>query len=176
MEQPSTIDANGKTGAIDAAKQVDIRDRIKELRRVPAKELLPNPKNWRRDSRDIGDSFPRSARFWLVRSTRIRATTTRSQQRDHAGERRPGEILHRCYDDDHALRRNPLPRTGAAAQSPARRAFMFAKLYGPWQAYGPEPGATVVVPLPPIWQQSDALVLVHPLVWIVNSSWHAQYG
>ena len=24
-----------------------IRDRIKELRRVPAKELLPNPKNWR---------------------------------------------------------------------------------------------------------------------------------
>ncbi len=24
-----------------------IRDRIKELRRVPAKELIPNPKNWR---------------------------------------------------------------------------------------------------------------------------------
>src|SRR5262249_26503255 len=24
-----------------------IRDRIKKLRRVPAKELLPNPKNWR---------------------------------------------------------------------------------------------------------------------------------
>lgn len=24
-----------------------VRDRIKELRRVPAKELLPNPKNWR---------------------------------------------------------------------------------------------------------------------------------
>src|SRR6516162_4007244 len=24
-----------------------IRDRIKELRRVPASELLPNPKNWR---------------------------------------------------------------------------------------------------------------------------------
>src|SRR5439155_9472870 len=24
-----------------------IRDRIKELRRVPAKELVPNPKNWR---------------------------------------------------------------------------------------------------------------------------------
>src|SRR5262245_129544 len=26
---------------------VKIRDRIKELRRVPARELLPNPKNWR---------------------------------------------------------------------------------------------------------------------------------
>ncbi len=25
-----------------------IRDRIRELRRVPAKDLLPNPKNWRR--------------------------------------------------------------------------------------------------------------------------------
>ncbi len=25
-----------------------IRDRIKELRRIPAKDLLPNPKNWRR--------------------------------------------------------------------------------------------------------------------------------
>jgi hypothetical protein len=24
-----------------------IRDRIKELRRVPARELQPNPKNWR---------------------------------------------------------------------------------------------------------------------------------
>jgi hypothetical protein len=24
-----------------------IRDRIKELRRVPARDLLPNPKNWR---------------------------------------------------------------------------------------------------------------------------------
>lgn len=24
-----------------------IRDRVKELRRVPARDLLPNPKNWR---------------------------------------------------------------------------------------------------------------------------------
>jgi ParB-like chromosome segregation protein Spo0J len=32
-------------GAIDP---IQIRDRIKELRRVPAKELLRNPKNWRR--------------------------------------------------------------------------------------------------------------------------------
>ena len=27
---------------------IQIRDRIRELRRVPAKDLLPNPKNWRR--------------------------------------------------------------------------------------------------------------------------------
>src|ERR1700687_5432546 len=27
--------------------KMKIRDRIKELRRVPARELLPNPKNWR---------------------------------------------------------------------------------------------------------------------------------
>jgi len=26
---------------------MQIRDRIKELRRVPASELIPNPKNWR---------------------------------------------------------------------------------------------------------------------------------
>src|SRR5260370_26054711 len=29
-------------------KQLRIRDRIRELRRVPAAELTPNPKNWRR--------------------------------------------------------------------------------------------------------------------------------
>jgi len=28
-------------------RAVKIRDRIKELRRVPARELRPNPKNWR---------------------------------------------------------------------------------------------------------------------------------
>jgi DNA modification methylase len=33
---------------IGAVDPIQIRDRIKELRRVPAKELLPNPKNWRR--------------------------------------------------------------------------------------------------------------------------------
>ena len=31
-----------------AVSGIQIRDRIKELRRVRAKELLPNPKNWRR--------------------------------------------------------------------------------------------------------------------------------
>src|SRR5215469_15065977 len=33
-------------GSIDNAMR--IRDRIKELRRVKARDLLPNPKNWRR--------------------------------------------------------------------------------------------------------------------------------
>lgn len=32
----------------EAVDRVRIRDRIKELRRVPARDLLPNPKNWRR--------------------------------------------------------------------------------------------------------------------------------
>src|ERR1700735_2417910 len=32
----------------DGSAAPRIRDRIKTLRRVPAKELLPNPKNWRR--------------------------------------------------------------------------------------------------------------------------------
>src|SRR5271163_4520279 len=31
---------------------MEIRDRITELRRVPAKELLPNPKNWRRHPKE----------------------------------------------------------------------------------------------------------------------------
>jgi hypothetical protein len=30
-----------------AVESIRISDRIRELRRVPAKELLPNPKNWR---------------------------------------------------------------------------------------------------------------------------------
>jgi DNA modification methylase len=30
------------------ATKTSIRDRVKELRRVPGKELIPNPKNWRR--------------------------------------------------------------------------------------------------------------------------------
>ena len=31
-----------------AAATIQIRDRIKEFRRVQAKDLVPNPKNWRR--------------------------------------------------------------------------------------------------------------------------------
>jgi hypothetical protein len=35
----------------EAAKPMTIRDRIKELRRVRASDLVPNPKNWRRHQR-----------------------------------------------------------------------------------------------------------------------------
>jgi ParB-like nuclease domain len=31
-----------------AAGELQVRDRIRDLRRVPARELIPNPKNWRR--------------------------------------------------------------------------------------------------------------------------------
>jgi hypothetical protein len=31
---------------------VEIKDRIKELRRVEARQLLPNPKNWRRHPKE----------------------------------------------------------------------------------------------------------------------------
>jgi hypothetical protein len=33
---------------IGAVSSIQIRDRIKEFRRVQAKDLVPNPKNWRR--------------------------------------------------------------------------------------------------------------------------------
>src|SRR5713226_8097073 len=42
---------NGSAAAVQdkrAAAVSGIRDRIKELRRVRAKDLVPNPKNWRR--------------------------------------------------------------------------------------------------------------------------------
>jgi ParB-like nuclease family protein len=36
-----------------------IRDRIRELRRVPARELLPNPRNWRRHPREQATALQR---------------------------------------------------------------------------------------------------------------------
>ena len=36
------------TRGVGAVEPLQIRDRIQELRRVPAKDLLPNPRNWRR--------------------------------------------------------------------------------------------------------------------------------
>lgn len=40
--------ANGTEHSDRANDRLQIRDRIRELRRVPARELIPNPKNWRR--------------------------------------------------------------------------------------------------------------------------------
>jgi ParB-like chromosome segregation protein Spo0J len=34
-----------------------IRDRVVEMRRVPAKELVPNPKNWRRHPKAQADAL-----------------------------------------------------------------------------------------------------------------------
>jgi len=56
-EESSTFELGKEDGSttpvaianrIGAAKPIQIRDRIKELRRVRARELLPHPKNWRR--------------------------------------------------------------------------------------------------------------------------------
>jgi hypothetical protein len=38
-----------------ARRDLAIRDRIRELRRVPARDLLPNPKNWRRHHKNQAD-------------------------------------------------------------------------------------------------------------------------
>jgi hypothetical protein len=41
----------------DGAATSLIRDRVKELRRVPAKSLLPNPRNWRRHPKAQTDAL-----------------------------------------------------------------------------------------------------------------------
>ena len=47
--EPQMSDANSKTDSSDDSRdQIRIQDRIRELRRVRARDLLPNPKNWRR--------------------------------------------------------------------------------------------------------------------------------
>jgi len=46
--RPSPEPTKVATGPAGAPGALLIRDRIKELRRVPAKGLVPNPKNWRR--------------------------------------------------------------------------------------------------------------------------------
>jgi DNA modification methylase len=40
-----------------ATSPIEIRDRIKELRRVRAKDLIPNPKNWRRHPKAQADAL-----------------------------------------------------------------------------------------------------------------------
>ena len=43
-----------------------IRDRIKELRRVKASELLPHPKNWRTHPQEQADAMRDGARKLLA--------------------------------------------------------------------------------------------------------------
>ena len=50
--------ADSKTGSSDDSQnQIRIQDRIRELRRVRARDLLPNPKNWRRHPKAQGDAL-----------------------------------------------------------------------------------------------------------------------
>ena len=52
MDHTSAREAIGETESTSGlATQVQIQDRIRELRRVLARDLLPNPKNWRRHPR-----------------------------------------------------------------------------------------------------------------------------
>src|SRR3984957_8631690 len=49
VREAQVSDANSGTGSSDDSRdQIRIQDRIRELRRVRARDLLPNPKNWRR--------------------------------------------------------------------------------------------------------------------------------
>jgi hypothetical protein len=58
VEDTLTRDANGKTSSAPGLpEQVKIQDRIRELRRVSARDLLPNPKNWRRHPKAQSDAL-----------------------------------------------------------------------------------------------------------------------
>src|SRR5208337_1171121 len=51
-------DANSSTGSCDNSRdQIRVQDRIRELRRVKARDLLPNPKNWRRHPKAQADAL-----------------------------------------------------------------------------------------------------------------------
>ena len=51
-------DADSKTGSSDDSRdQIQIQDRIRELRRIRARDLLPNPKNWRRHPKAQSDAL-----------------------------------------------------------------------------------------------------------------------
>jgi hypothetical protein len=52
-QQPRATVSGGENGAGD----LKIRDRIRELRRVAAKDLLTNPKNWRRHPKSQADAL-----------------------------------------------------------------------------------------------------------------------
>ena len=55
----TSIDPRGAGNEIHPAtnRNIQIRDRIRELRRVRAKDLVPNPKNWRRHPKAQADAL-----------------------------------------------------------------------------------------------------------------------
>jgi len=50
------MNSSAPAGKADSAAKINVRDRIQELRRVAAKDLVPNPKNWRRHPRAQADA------------------------------------------------------------------------------------------------------------------------
>jgi DNA modification methylase len=58
VREAQMSDANSSTGSCDNSQdQIRIQDRIRELRRVKARDLLPNPKNWRRHPKAQADAL-----------------------------------------------------------------------------------------------------------------------
>ncbi len=58
-ELPDSVEVKEKdlTTQETASRDLAIRDRIRELRRGPARDLLPNPKNWRRHPKNQVDAL-----------------------------------------------------------------------------------------------------------------------
>src|SRR5271155_1887541 len=56
---PTSVEVEEKdpTTQETARRDLAIRDRIRELRRVPARDLLPHPKNWRRHSQQQANAL-----------------------------------------------------------------------------------------------------------------------
>src|SRR5580698_192216 len=59
MIATTSIDPRGVGDKTQAAtnRNIEIRDRIRELRRMRAKDLVPNPKNWRRHPKAQADAL-----------------------------------------------------------------------------------------------------------------------
>ena len=59
MTATTSIDPRGAGDETQPAtnRNIEIRDRIRELRRVRAKDLVPNPKNWRRHPKAQADAL-----------------------------------------------------------------------------------------------------------------------
>jgi hypothetical protein len=56
-QRTPTAMTHGTEHSDNADDRLQIKDRIRELRRVPARDLLPNPKNWRRHPKAQADAL-----------------------------------------------------------------------------------------------------------------------
>jgi len=57
IESTEESGLSNRAPADDVANSFRIRDRVRELRRVPARDLIPNPKNWRRHPKAQADAL-----------------------------------------------------------------------------------------------------------------------